>query len=546
MSRVRIVPLGGLGEIGRNCLLLEQGDDALMIDCGVSFPTSDYGVALYHPRFEHVLSRRLSGVVLTHGHEDHAGALPYLARALGRRLAVWGTPHALRVAEARLTEAFGDAPAVARMVAVAPGSRFEVGPFRVETIPMTHSIPQATALCIDTAAGRIVHSGDFKLDDDPLDGVKSDEARLRQIGDEGVALLMSDSTNVFREGRTASERVVADALMRHVADCPQAVVVGLFSSNLYRMDAAARAAAAHGRKLCLLGRSMRMHADIGRALGLLKWPSDWLVHPEIAAEMPRREVLFLASGTQGETRGALRRLASATHSDIRLEPGDVVLLSSRIVPGNERNVYGMIDDLLGFGVDVRWSATDAALHVSGHACRDEQRALLSWIRPAAFIPLHGTRAHLSRHAALAREAGVAEVLTLLDGEVAELSAEGLALAGAAVAGAVAVARERTLSEEVLRQRRQLARSGVIFVALAGPDDVAVSARGLADDVDVVEQLRRAARAAAAAESARTGSREKIREAVRIAVRHRAHELLDDRPPVDVVVLGRGDMGRGER
>ncbi|MEZ4444110.1 MAG: ribonuclease J [Polyangiaceae bacterium] len=546
---LRLIPLGGLGEVGANCLLLEQGDESVAIDVGATFPVDDYGVDYLHPRFDHLLDRldRFRGVVLTHGHEDHIGALGALARSVlaagMERLDVWGPEHALRLVATRLTEEEvpfvrhgEEAPPAAHLClrVVEPGAPFQVGPFTFEAITVTHSIPCATALAIDTAAGRVLHTGDFKLDPEPVDGQPTDEPRLAALGDAGLELLLSDSTNVLREGFAGSERTAAAALDRVMAEAPERLVVGLFASNLHRVRSVGEACARHGRKLVLLGRSVRRHVEVGRAMGLLDWPSDRVVSPEAALDLPRREVAVLASGTQGEARGALRRLASASHPALRLEPGDCVALSSRVIPGCERAVYRMVDDLLRLGVEVRHAGTDPDIHVSGHAQRGDQTRMIELCRPRAFMPIHGTRAHLERHAALASSLGVTQTLIVENGEVARLTREGLARDGAVVAGKVATNAGLVLDDETLRERRQLGRGGIVFVVVEVAAEAArVTLRGIPHGAEVIE----AARVIAVREMRQGASRSlRLAERVRRAVRRELERILGQRPVVEVTVI----------
>ena len=455
-----------------NCLALEQQEGIVLVDCGVTFPSSDLGIDVYHPRFDYLVARsdRVLGVVLTHGHEDHIGALPYLLGALD--VPVFGPPHALELARQRLAE-HGFDLAELDLVTVQPGVSFEVGPFGFEPIRVTHSIADATALAIRTVAGTVIHTGDFKLDPTPPDGELTDELRLMELGEEGVRLLLSDSTNVDSPGTAASERDVGDALDERIARARHRVVVGFFASNVQRLRLLGDIAQRAGRRICLLGRSVNAHVRAAEAVGRLRWPSDLLVAPDVAASMARERVLCLASGTQAERMSALTRLAAGTHPVLRLDAGDTVVLSSRIIPGNDRPVFDMMADLLRLGVELHTRITDRRVHASGHAHRDEQRRMIELTRPRAFVPLHGTLHHLFRHAELAREQGVGEVLVVENGEVVEIRAEGPpAKVGRVPVGKVATSGGEELSEEILRERAQLGRGGVAFVSLL------VDARGL--------------------------------------------------------------------
>ena len=462
---LRLVPLGGLGEIGMNCLALEQEEGLIVIDCGVTFPTTDLGIDVYHPRFDYLAARdtRFAGVVLTHGHEDHIGALPYLLASLDAP--VYGPPHALELARHRLAE-HGFGADDLDLVPVRAGETFEVGPFAIEPIRVTHSITDATALAIRTAAGLVVHTGDFKLDPAPPDGELTDEKRFGELGDEGVRLLLSDSTNVDSPGTSASERDVGDALTELVLAAKGRVVLGMFASNVQRLRTVGEIAQKAKRRLCLLGRSVGTHHRVAEAIGKLGWPSDLVASPEQAASIARDRLLVVASGTQAERGSALMRLANGTHPMLRLDAGDTVILSSRIIPGNDRPVFDLMGDLLRMGVEVISRITDRRVHASGHAHRDEQRRMLDLTRPRAFMPVHGTLHHLMRHAGLAREAGVAEVLVAENGDVVEVSESAAPMKAArAPSGRVATFGGDELADEVIRERAQLGRAGVACVTL---------------------------------------------------------------------------------
>lgn len=545
-STLRLVPLGGLGEIGMNCMAIEQDDGVLLIDCGVTFPTTDNGVDIYHPRFDYVLGRRdrLRGVVLTHGHEDHIGGLPYLLRHV--QVPVYGPPHALELVRQRLEEHGFDEEEV-QLIPTRLGSELTIGSFGVEPIRVSHSIVDATALALRTAAGLVVHTGDFKLDPTPLDGEPTDEARLRALGREGVRLLLSDSTNVDSPGTAGSERDVGAALEELVDTARARVVVGVFASNVQRMIALGRAAIRANRKICLLGRSVLSHVRAAQAVGRLPWPSDLLVPPEMAATMPRERLLVITGGTQAERGSGLSRLASGTHPLLRLDEGDRVVLSSRIIPGNDRPVFDMMAGLHRLGVELVVWTTDRRIHASGHANRSEQERMLALTEPRSFLPVHGTLHHLVRHAALARERGVGDVTVAENGHVVEIGPEGsLSRGGRAPTGRVATAAGEEIGEEVLRERAQIGRSGVAFVtlvldaqgALAAPPQVL--AHGVTSEV-MSGALRAAARAVGQA-IGDTDPRRRVRdpdiiEVARLAAR-RTLEAKTGRRPVVTVSLTR--------
>ncbi len=472
-DELRVVPLGGLGEIGMNCLALEQQGDIIVIDCGVTFPNADNGVDIIHPAFDWLLERRnaVRAVVITHGHEDHIGALPYLLDDLD--VPVHAPAHAMALLRGRLEEHGFDVPALP-LRTFAAGERFSIGSFGLEAIRVTHSIADACALAIRTVAGTVIHTGDFKLDAGPADGELTDEERLERLGDEGVRLLLSDSTNVDSPGTARTESSVGEELDAIVRRAEHRVVVGMFASNVQRLQLIGRVAQRAGRRICLLGRSMENHVRVAREVGRLDWPSDLVVAPEIAQAMPRKEVLALATGTQGEAPAALARLASGTHHKMRLEEGDMVVFSSRIIPGNDRPVFDLYTALLRQGIELVSRTTNAAVHASGHAHRGELVRMIELVRPRAFVPVHGTLHHLLRHAELARDAGVDDVLVMENGDVIAVGPErGLAKVGRVPSGRVATAGGDPVPSEVLRERAQLGRSGVVTVAVAlGPTSLA--------------------------------------------------------------------------
>jgi ribonuclease J len=476
---LRVCPLGGLGEVGMNCLALEQDGWVMLVDCGVTFDRRGLGVDVVHPDFSALepFRERIAGVFVTHGHEDHIGALPYFLRRFD--VPVWAPPYALGLLRERSGE--HEVLAHARLLEVRPRQTVSVGPFEVEPIRVTHSIADATALAIETAAGTVIHTGDFKFDPTPTDGETFDEARLAELGDGGVALLCSDSTNIDTKEATGSEQIVAEALHRLVSEAEGRVIVGLFASNVHRLRILGDIAKATGRRIVPLGRSVRTHARVARDTGYLAWPLERLVAPEEARALARDQVLGVATGTQAEANAALARIARGEH-DLALEPGDTVIFSSRIIPGHEPEVFALTNDLLRSGIRVVTRLDEPSAHVSGHAARPEQRRMIELTRPRAFLPLHGTLHHLSRHEALARSLGVPSTCVLEDGDVAALEGGVLTRTGRWPAGRVHIAFGREIPPDVLRERRLLAASGVavVLVRIEGKEvgDVELVTRGV--------------------------------------------------------------------
>lgn len=533
--------LGGLGEVGMNCLALEQDGRVLLVDCGVTFDARGLGVELVHPDFGPLEAwrDRISGVFLTHGHEDHIGALPYL---LGRHdVPVWGPPYALGLVRERLEE--HEVLAHARLFEARPGERIACGPFAVEPIRVTHSIADATSLAITTAIGTVIHTGDFKVDPAPSDGEHFDEARFTQLGDAGVALLFSDSTNVDREGETGGEQGVASALRDIVLGARGTVFVALFASNVHRLRALGSIARETGRRVVLCGRSLETHARVAAGTGYLEWPSDLLWPRSRLRELPRDGVLALLTGTQGEARGALARLASGGLAGVSVEPGETVVLSSRVIPGNERQVSPIVDGLLRRGARVRSWVTDPAVHVSGHGHRPDQRRMLDLVRPRLFVPVHGTYHHLLRHAELARAAGVEQALVLENGDVAETDGRTIRTVGKVESGRVFVHGTREVPPCVLHERAQLAQEGVVVVVVVRGvrgvrDEVRIETHGVVDETREARRLDEAAHEARAALA--RAAPEGAAEAVRLAVRHALFRATGTKPATFVQIVDGGD------
>ncbi|MEO0323714.1 MAG: ribonuclease J [Myxococcota bacterium] len=499
---IEVVPLGGLGEVGMNCMTLAHGDDVLVLDCGVTFPGRVHGVDLDHPRFDHIVAERdrLRGIVITHGHEDHIGALPYLVRTLleaGAPLPpMWAPPYAIALIRHRFEE-HADLPKPT-LHAFHVGERVSIGAWEVEPVRVNHSIPDSLALVLRSPGGTVVHSGDFKIEDRPVDGEAFGRDALRAAAEEGVALLMSDSTNVDVPGESGEEADVAEALGAIVGAARGRVVIAQFASNVYRIQAAFGLAERYGRRVVLLGRSVQMHARIARDLGMLPGAGTRLVEPEEAQRVPRDQLMVLATGTQGEWPAALPRLARRDHQHLALDPGDEVVFSSRIIPGHEQVVHDVVCNLERQGVVVHERRGAPGVHVSGHACQGEQRTLIELVKPRGFVPVHGTFHHLKKHGALARDAGVEDVLVVENGTRIGVLPDGLAAVGQVESGRVHVDRGRPVDDEALRERRWLGESGVVVVAMAvSPElrivgDIDLTARGLPEAVGTDTVLDEAA------------------------------------------------------
>ena len=479
---VRITFLGGLGEIGRNCAAIEVAGRIMLIDCGIMFPNVEMpGVDLVLPDFSWLRENagRLEGCVLTHGHEDHGGGLAFLLRELS--FPIYGSPLSLALARGRIEEA--GVLDRAELVPVGDGERRRIGPFDVEFLPVAHSVPHGFATVFRTPQGVVLHSGDFKLDPTPVDGRRTDLARMGAIAtQEGVRLLLSDSTNAEEPGHTASESSVGHVLRDLFAEHQgRRLVVACFASHIHRVQQVADAAVASGRTVVTLGRSMARNVALARSLGHLHVPDQALADIERIGDLEPGRTCVISTGSQGEPMSALSLLAAGEHKLLQVGPGDVVVLSAHAIPGNETAVGKVIDGLYRRGAEVVHAGL-ADVHVSGHAMQGELETLLTVTRPEYFIPVHGEYRHLTHHARLAMTMGVAEENVLLaeDGDVVELTEGGLDFAGEVPAGYLYVdGIVGDVGHGVLRDRRALAEEGVVIVVvivearsgqvLAGPE-----------------------------------------------------------------------------
>ena len=496
---LRIIPLGGLGEVGKNMTVFELGDERIVVDAGLAFPRDEhFGVDLVLPDFSYLVGRPVRAIVLTHAHEDHVGGLPYVLREVDVNEVI-GTRLTLALVKSKLDE--HGLAAVTGLTEAEPGAPpIELGPFRIELIRMAHSIPDSTAIVIDTPAGRVLHSGDWKLDHTPVDGLKTDVGALAALGNRGVDLLLGDSTNAERPGMTGSERLVGEAFRQLIPLRTGRIVVASFASNIHRVQQAAEVAIAHGRKVAVVGRSMRKNMNIARSLGYIDLPDDAIVSPKEAMDLPRDEVLVLCTGSQGEPMSALTRIAYGDHQNVEVERGDTVIISAKPVPGNELRVHDSINRLARLGAEVLHQEI-APVHVSGHACSEELRTLLSLVRPRAVMPIHGEYRMLAAHARLAHDAGVPDESILLaeNGSVVELTRDGARIADHVDAGVTFVdgLGVGDVEDVALRDRRRLSEDGVLIVvttvALDGDgSDVAppeLIARGVGEDEELIDDLR---------------------------------------------------------
>ncbi len=460
---LRIIPLGGLGEFGMNALVLEYGGEIIVVDCGVMFPEPGMiGIETMIPDFSYLYERAesLRGVVLTHGHEDHIGALPYLlARAPAP---VLGSRMTLGLVAEKLKE-HGVREGV-ELRTVAPRQVEELGPFQIEFLRVTHSIPDTLALAIRTPVGTVVHTADFKLDQTPVDGQLPDYHRFSQYGDDGVLALFSDSTNAERPGYTPSERKVRESFEVLFRSTQGRLVVATFSSNIHRIQQAVDLAKSHGRLVCFAGRSILRATRVAEELGLLHIPPGTVIQAREVHGLPPHRVVVVAGGTQGEPRSALARIALNDHKDIHLETGDVVVFSARAIPGNERAIIRLVNHLVRRGAQVVQEGSPPC-HVSGHASQEELKLMIGMVRPQFFIPVHGEYRQLAAHAQLAKDMRLRpeQILLAEDGNVLEFSKTSARITGSVPVGRVLIdGTAGEVQQEILRDRRHLSADGLLI------------------------------------------------------------------------------------
>src|SRR2546423_12288990 len=470
-GKLHVVPLGGLGEFGMNCMAVRWGDDIIVIDAGLMFPEAELlGVDIVVPDISYLIEnrQRVRAIVLTHGHEDHIGALPWILSELN--VPVWGTEFTLAYVEDKLEEhGLLDA---ADLREIRPGERFKIGPFTVHPIQVTHSLVDCVALAIHTPLGVVLHTGDFKVDPTPTDNRLFDLHAFAEYGKEGVLLLLQDSTNVERKGYTPSERSVRRKFEEVFSHTQRRLFISCFSSSIHRIKLAVDVAREHGRKVCFIGRSMVNSSEIAEDLGYIQIPEGLLIQPGEMKNFAPQKVCVLISGTQGEPMSALSRAAVDNHKHAKIEKGDTVVLSSRIIPGNEKAIYRMIDHLFRREAHVIYEdGSGAPVHVSGHASQEELRLLINLVRPRYFVPIHGEYRQLRRHAELAASmhGAVGSVMMLESGEVLEIDELGARKSGKVTVGRVCIdsgSASEVVGDLVIRDRRHLSEDGIVLPVIA--------------------------------------------------------------------------------
>lgn len=472
ISKLKIIPLGGLGEIGKNMTVFEFGSDIIVVDCGMGFPDEDmYGVDMVLPDISYLKANasRVRGIIITHGHEDHIGAVPYVLKELD--VPIYTMPLTAALIELKLEE--HDLLYNTQIFTKKVGSSFRLGAFTIEFINVNHSIPDAVALAIGTPIGTVIHTGDFKIDVTPIQGSMMDIARLGQLGNDGVLALLSDSTNVEKPGYSATERKVGASFNKLFMGCDKRIIITTFASNVHRLQQIIDVAAKYGRKVAITGRSMENVLHVASVLGYVKIPENVMVDLEKVNSLPREKTVIISTGSQGEAMSALYRMAFSEHKQIKVDAGDRVIISASAIPGNETMISRVIDELFHKGAEVIYDR-NTDLHVSGHASQEEQKMVLALTKPKYFIPVHGEYRMLVKHAELGRLMGVKpqNIVIAENGKVIEISKKGIRCEETVQAGAVMLDGSGTseVGSVVMRDRHRLAEDGMIVVVLPYSSD----------------------------------------------------------------------------
>ncbi len=546
--RLRIIPLGGMGEIGKNMTVYEYGDDIIVADIGSTFPSDSMpGVDLVIPDTTYLAKNadRIRGYVITHGHEDHIGAAPYILRQLPAP--VYGTRLTLALVEHKLKE---HKVSGIDLNIVKPGDTIELGAFRVEFIHVSHSITGACALAIHTPLGPVIHTGDFKVDFTPIDDHKTDLGRIAQLGNEGVLALLCDSTNIEHPGYTMSERSVGETFNTYFQKAEGRIIVAMFASNIHRIQQVVDAAVRYNRKVCLIGRSMVNVSKVAMQLGELFIPEGRLLSVDDLDRYDDNELVIMTTGSQGEPMSGLTRMAFAEHKKLEIQPSDMVIISATPIPGNEKSVSRVINQLVSTGANVVYSAL-AEVHVSGHACQEEIKLIHALARPKYFIPCHGEYRHLYHHANLAVTMGMEEkdVHIASNGQMIELSSGKLSIAGTVPSGEVLIdgLGIGDVGNVVLRDRKHLSQDGLLIAVIAiekstgvivsGPDIISRGFVYVRESDDLFEGARLAARDALMAyPTVEPGEWGAVKNSLRDALQHYVYTTLKRSPMILPIIV----------
>lgn len=505
-NRLKIIPLGGLGEIGKNIMVLRYKDDMIVIDGGLSFPDDEMlGIDLVIPDITYLVENKehIKAIILTHGHEDHIGGLPYILRQIN--VPVYGTKLTLGLLDAKLKESnYADH---VKTHCISAGDVIKLGIFQIEFIRVSHSIADAVALGIKTPVGTIVHTGDFKFDQTPLNNQFIDYHKFAELGKAGVLVLMSDSTNAERPGYTFSERVVADTFDETFRNAKERIIIASFASNIHRIQLTISTAARYNRRVAVVGRSMVNVVSIASELGYLEIPEGTLIDLDEILQLPKDKIVILTTGSQGEPMSALTRMAMRDHKRVEIIPGDTVIISASPIPGNEKMVYRTIDHLFRQGAEVIYESV-SGVHVSGHASQEELKLMLNLVKPKFFIPVHGEYRHLIKHAQLARDVGIPSenIFVVENGQILEFNRQRGSVAGRVTAGRVLVdgLGVGDVGNIVLRDRRLLSQDGLVIIVVtmnkesgevvAGPDIISRGFVYVRESEELIDEAKEKIRA----------------------------------------------------